>query len=70
MAEIVLRILGASIGALIDGLIGWLFESTGRKVLSYWGVKSNRFAEALIGVIIWAPVFILLVALFFAFFAR
>jgi hypothetical protein len=48
MAEIILRI----IGALIEGLIDGVFESTGRKVLSHWGMKSNPFVEILIGIVL------------------
>lgn len=66
MAEILLRILGALIEALIDGV----FESTGRKVLSYWGMKSNPFVELLIGILFWATVFVLLGALFAVFIGR
>lgn len=66
MAEIILRI----VGALIEGLIDGVFESTGRKILSHWGVKSNLFVEVLIGILFWATVFILLGALVVAFFAR
>lgn len=66
MAEILLRI----IGALIEGLIDGLFESTGRKVLSSWGMKSNPFVEVLIGILFWAAAFLLLGVLIFAVFAR
>lgn len=66
MAEIILRI----VGALIEGLIDGVFESTGRKVLSHWGLKSNPFVEVLIGILFWATAFLLLGALILAFFAR
>jgi hypothetical protein len=56
MAEIILRI----IGVLIEGLIEGLFESTGRKILSHWGMKSNPFVEVLIGVLFWATAFLFL----------
>jgi hypothetical protein len=46
MAEIILRIVGALIERLIDGVL----ESTGRKVLSYWRMKSNPFVEVLVGI--------------------
>ncbi|MGY3038221.1 hypothetical protein ACVIIV_007391 [Bradyrhizobium sp. USDA 4354] len=61
MAEIILRI----IGVLIEGLIEGVFESTGRKVLSSWGIKSNPFVEVLIGTLFWAAVFLLLGVLIF-----
>ena len=66
MAEIIPRI----IGALIEGLIDGVFESTGRKVLSHWGMKSNPFVEILIGTLFWAAVFLLLGVLIFAVFAH
>jgi hypothetical protein len=47
MAEFVFRIIGAAIEAAIDALIA----STGKKVLSLCGVKSNLFVEVLIGLI-------------------
>ncbi|MCA1410832.1 hypothetical protein I6F30_06560 [Bradyrhizobium sp. NBAIM20] len=59
MAEIILRI----IGILIEGLIEGVFESTGRKVLSHWGMKSNPFVELLVGILFWAAVFLLLLIL-------
>jgi len=31
-----------------------LFENTGRKVLSWWGLKSDRFIEVLVGILFWA----------------
>lgn len=66
MAEILLRI----IGALIEGLIDAVFESTGRKVLSSWGMKSNPFVEIVIGILFWAAAFLLLGVLIFAVFAH
>jgi hypothetical protein len=66
MAEILLRI----IGALIEGLIDGVFEGTGRKVLSSWGMKSNPFVEVLIGILFWAAAFLLLGVLIFAVFAH
>jgi hypothetical protein len=66
MAEIILRI----VGALIEGLIDQVFESTGRKLLSYWGIKSNLFVEVLAGILFWGTVFILCTALIVAFLAR
>lgn len=66
MAEILLRI----IGALIEGLIDGVFESTGRTVLSSWGMKSNPFVEILIGILFWAAAFLLLGVLIFAVFAH
>lgn len=66
MAEIILRIVGALVEALIDGVL----ENTGRKLLSYWGLKSNPFIEILIGILFWAAVFILLGALTAALFPR
>ncbi|MDF0492852.1 hypothetical protein [Bradyrhizobium yuanmingense] len=62
MAEIILRI----IGVLIDGLIEGVFESTGRKILSHWGMKSNPFVEILLGILFWAAVFLLLGVLILA----
>lgn len=56
MAEIILRI----IGILIEGLIEGVFQSTGQKVLSHWGMKSNPLVEYLIGALFWAAVFLFL----------
>lgn len=66
LAEIILRI----VSALIEGLIDQVFESTGRKLLSYWGVKSNLFVEVLVGILFWGTVFILFTALIAAFLTR
>lgn len=52
---------------LIEALIDGVLESTGRKLLSYWGLKSNPFIEILIGKLFWAAV---LGALIVAFFPR
>jgi hypothetical protein len=66
MAEIVLRIVGALIEALIDQVL----ESTGRKLPSYWRIKSNLFVEVFVGTLFWGTVFILLGALIAAVLAR
>ncbi|KRP98221.1 hypothetical protein AOQ72_17145 [Bradyrhizobium yuanmingense] len=62
MAEIILRI----IGILIEGLIEVVFQSTGQRVLSHWGMKSNPLVEFLIGALFWAAVFLFLGVLVFA----
>jgi hypothetical protein len=56
MAEFIFRIVGAAIEAAIDALIA----STGKRVLSLWGVKSNPFVQVLIGLIFWAIIGVVL----------
>jgi hypothetical protein len=66
MAEFVFRIIGAAIEAAIDALIA----STGKKVLSLCGVKSNLFVEVLIGLIFWAIVGVVLAVLIAVLFVK
>jgi len=39
------------IGILMEGLVDTLFENTGRKVLSWSGLKSNAFVQVLVGIL-------------------
>ena len=66
MAEFVFRMIGAAIEAAIDALIA----STGKKVLSLCGVKSNLFVEVLIGLIFWAIVGVVLAVLIAVLFVK
>ena len=59
MLEIVLRI----IGILITGLIEGLFHTTGRRLLSSVGIKSNIFVESLVGILCVVVIFIALIGL-------
>ena len=59
MAEIVVGV----IGVLITGLLGGEFCSTGRRVLAWWGIKSNLFLEILVGILCWTLLGFLLLAL-------
>ena len=53
---------------IIFGFIEALFEgfitATGRRSLSLVGWKANRFVETLLGLVVWAAVILLSIALF------
>ena len=59
MAEAVVRI----IGALIEAVFALMAERTGRRVLSFWGYKSNSFIELLVGLAVASAIGILVIAL-------
>jgi hypothetical protein len=63
MAENMLRVIGALVGALIRGLTEYLLLRTGRWVLAGWGIKSNLFVEVLVGVLSWAAFGFLMLAI-------
>jgi hypothetical protein len=62
MAEYILRVIGALIGALIRGLTEYLLLRTGRRVLAAWGIKSNPFVEVLVGMLSWTAFGFLMLA--------
>lgn len=51
---------------LLQALLEGLLTLTGRWVLSRFGLKSNLFAETLLGVLVWLVVILLSIALFTA----
>ncbi|MBR1215850.1 hypothetical protein [Bradyrhizobium sp. JYMT SZCCT0180] len=59
MAEAVVRI----IGALIEAVFELMAERIGRRVLSFWGYKSNSFIELLVGLAVASAIGILVIAL-------
>ena len=59
MAEAVVRI----IGALIEAVFALMAERIGRRVLSFWGYKSNSFIELLVGLAVASAIGILVIAL-------
>jgi hypothetical protein len=59
MAETILRIITAAIGAALELLV----QRTGKKVLSLWGHKSNPFIELLVGLVVWSVAGLFLVAI-------
>lgn len=56
----------AASGALLDALIA----HTGKRVLSFWRLKSNLFLEVLIGLVVWAIIGIVLTVFITAAFAK
>ena len=66
MAEFIFRAIGAALEVLLEALIA----HTGKRVLSYWRLKSNVFVEVLIGLVVWAIVGIVLTVLITALFAK
>jgi hypothetical protein len=66
MAEFVFRAIGAALEALLDALIA----HTGKRVLSFWRLKSNLFVEVLIGLVILAIIGIMLTMFITAVFAK
>jgi hypothetical protein len=66
MAEFVFRAIGAVIEALLDALIA----RTGKRVLSFWRLKSNLFGKFLIGLVVWAIIGIVLTVFIAVFFAK
>jgi hypothetical protein len=62
MAENMLRVIGALVGALIRGLTEYLLLRTGRRVLAAWGIKSNPFVEVLVAGLSWAAFGFLMLA--------
>jgi hypothetical protein len=66
MAEFIFRAIGAALEALLDALIA----HTGKRVLSFWRLKSNLFVEVLIGLVVWAIIGIVLTVFITAVFAK
>jgi hypothetical protein len=54
------------VAGLLQALLEGLMTVTGRWVLSLFGLKSNVFAETLLGLLIWILVMCLSIALFAA----
>ena len=62
MAEAVVRI----IGGLIEAAFELMAERIGRRVLSFWGYKSNSFIELLVGLAVASAIGISVIALILA----
>jgi hypothetical protein len=62
MAEAVVRI----IGGLIEAAFELMAERIGRRVLSFWGYKSNSFIELLVGLAVASAIGISIIALILA----
>jgi hypothetical protein len=62
MAEAVVRI----IGGLIEAAFELIAERIGRRVLSFWGYKSNSFIELLVGLAVASAIGISVIALILA----
>jgi len=52
MGEIIAGLIQGALEALFAPLVTW----TGKKVLSFWGLKSSELVEILIGLVVWVMI--------------